>query len=124
MKHLYYYIYICMIAICLPAGAQEYKVYQFTKDNLPQIDGDTRDWECVPASYALTEAMMREDEGKHAQPNPETLQVSVKVGWCAETQKLYFLYEAYDNYWRFSENSLNTDIFEDTTTTGASAKIP
>ena len=25
---------------------------------------------------------------------------------------MYFLYEAYDNYWRFSENSLNTDIFE------------
>ena len=40
------------------------------------------------------------------------MKVSVKVGWCAETQKLYFLYEAYDNYWRFSENSLNTDIFE------------
>ena len=47
-----------------------------------------------------------------SQTDTTTLKVSVKVGWCAETQKLYFLYEAYDNYWRFSENSLNTDIFE------------
>ena len=112
MKRLYLYIIGFFSLMNLPIGAQEYKIYQFTKNNIPQIDGDVRDWECVPASYAITEKALKEDEGKHAHPNPETLQVSVKVGWCAETQRLYFLYEAYDNYWRFSENSLNTDIFE------------
>lgn len=98
--------------LCLSAQAQEFKVYQFPADKVPAIDGNTHDWDCVPADYKITEAALKEDEGKHAQPDTTTLKVSVKVGWCAETQKLYFLYEAYDNYWRFSENSLNTDILK------------
>lgn len=110
MKHLYLSLFLLLTY--LPANTQDYKVYQFAADEVPALDGDTRDWSCVPDSYTITEAAMKEDEGKHAAPNTETLQVSVKVGWCAETQKLYFLYEAWDNYWRFNENSLNTDIFE------------
>lgn len=110
MKRLYPYLFF--LFLCLSAQAQEFKVYQFPADKVPAIDGNTHDWDCVPADYKITEAALKEDEGKHAQPDTTTLKVSVKVGWCAETQKLYFLYEAYDNYWRFSENSLNTDIFE------------
>ncbi len=107
-------IYLCLLlfGMSLSVVAQEYKVYQFATNQVPRIDGKVDDWACVPDEYTLTENQMREDEGKHAQPNPETLKVSVKVGWCAQTQKLYFLYEAYDDYWRFQENSLNTDIFE------------
>lgn len=110
MKRLYPYLFF--LFLCLSAQAQEFKVYQFPADKVPAIDGNTHDRDCVPADYKITEAALKEDEGKHAQPDTTTLKVSVKVGWCAETQKLYFLYEAYDNYWRFSENSLNTDIFE------------
>lgn len=110
MKDLF--LYLCLFCLCPFAKAQEYKIYQFPTDRIPKIDGDTHDWECVPTSYALTESALKEDEGKHAQPDTTTLKVSVKVGWCADTQRLYFLYEAYDNYWRFTENSLNTDIFE------------
>jgi hypothetical protein len=101
----------CMMA-ALSLHAQDYKVFQFTKENLPTIDGNAADWDCVPASYTITEQSMREDEGKHAAPDTSTLKISVKVGWCADTQRLYFLYEADDNYWRFGENSLSTDIFE------------
>jgi hypothetical protein len=110
MKRLYPYLFF--LFLCLSAQAQEFKVYQFPADKVPAINGNTHDWDCVPADYKITETALKEDEGKHAQPDTTTLKVSVKVGWCAETQKLYFLYEAYDNYWRFSENSLNTDIFE------------
>ena len=110
MKRLYLYLFF--LFLCLSAQAQEFKVYQFPADKVPAIDGNTHDWDCVPADYKITETALKEDERKHAQPDTTTLKVSVKVGWCAETQKLYFLYEAYDNYWRFSENSLNTDIFE------------
>lgn len=109
MKLLLSLLLVCLL---LPLKAQEYKVYQFPTGKVPVIDGNTRDWDCVPANYALTEAALKEDEGKHAAPDTTTLRVSVKVGWCADTQRLYFLYEAWDNYWRFTESSLNTDIFE------------
>lgn len=110
MKQLYFTLLLCLVG--LTAEAQEFKIYQFAPDELPTIDGKGRDWRIVPDEYRITEQALKEDEGKHPAPNPETLRVSVKVGWCAETQRLYFLYEAYDDYWRFSENSLQTDIFE------------
>ena len=100
------------IVSSLTINAQQLKIYQFTSDNLPTIDGNVDDWDCVPDDFILTESLLKEDEGKYSQPDPSTLKISVKVGWCADTQRLYFLYEAYDDYWRFTENSLKTDIFE------------
>lgn len=109
----------CLIALCFiqPAIAQKiakegYKVYQFANNEIPDIDGESIDWACVPELFSITESSMKEDEGKHLAPNPSTISCKVKVGWSAQTQRLYFLYEATDNYWRFTENSLNTDIFE------------
>ncbi len=110
MRRLALWALLCLMS--LSVQGQSYKVYRFSAENAPKIDGKGGDWRCVPEEYALTEQAMKEDEGKHPQPNPETLRFRVKVGWCEETQRLYFLYEAYDNYWRFSENSLQTDIFE------------
>lgn len=106
------FLSILLLSCLLPVRAQAYKVFQFPAAKVPVIDGDTRDWEAVPASYALTQTTLKEDEGKYAAPDTTTLKVSVKVGWCVTTQRLYFLYEAWDNYWRFTENSLNSDIFE------------
>lgn len=103
---------LLLLSCLLSVRAQAYKVFQFPAAKVPVIDGDTRDWDIVPTSYALTQNTLKEDEGKHTAPDTTTLKVSVKVGWCATTQRLYFLYEAWDNYWRFTENSLNTDIFE------------
>ena len=76
-------------------------MYQFPADKVPAIDGNTHDWVCVPAYYKITEAALKEDEGKHAQPDTTTLKVSVKVGWCAETQK--------DVYKRQISNYLRSD---------------
>jgi hypothetical protein len=100
------------LVLLSPIRAQEFKVYKFTTENIPTIDGDASDWRCVPESYVITEQAMKEDEGKYQKPDTSTLKFSVKVGWCEDTQKLYFLYDAYDNYWRFADNSLSTDIFE------------
>jgi len=38
--------------------------------------------------------------------------VHVKVGWVKGLNRLYFLYEAYDNFWNFTESGLHNDIFE------------
>ena len=35
-----------------------------------------------------------------------------KVGWVKGQNRLYFLYEAYDNYWDFTRPDLHNDIFE------------
>ncbi len=101
----------CLLSTLYPSTLK-YKVFQFADDKIPSIDGNVEDWNCVPESYALTEQDMKEDEGKHKHPDASTLKMKVKVGWSEKTQRLYFLYEATDNYWRFSENSLSTDIFE------------
>ena len=45
-------------------------------------------------------------------PDPKTLDVRVRVGWVKGLNRLYFLYEAYDNYWDFSRADLHNDIFE------------
>src|SRR5690606_31484124 len=45
-------------------------------------------------------------------PNPATLDVRVRVGWVKGLNRLYFLYEAFDNYWDFSLPGLHNDTFE------------
>lgn len=101
-----------LLATAAYSQQREYKVWQFPANGLPVIDGHDDDWAAVPESYVITIDHMKEDEGKHAQPDRSTLDIRVKAGWCAGLNRLYFLYEAYDNYWRFGENSLSTDIFE------------
>jgi PKD domain len=88
------------------------KVFQFPADKIPRIDGDPSDWSIVPDSYTITLAQMHDDEHKHAQPDPKDLDIHVKVGWVKGLNRLYFLYEAYDNYWDFAEPGLHNDTFE------------
>ena len=88
------------------------KVFQFPADQIPRIDGKDDDWAMVPDSYAVTLADMHDDEKKHARPDPKDLEVKVKVGWVKGLNRLYFLYEAYDNYWDFADPGLHNDTFE------------
>lgn len=112
MRRLFYVL--CLLLFSLPdkADPPEYKVYRFSKERIPVIDGKTDDWKNVPPSYIITILQMKEDEGKYTQPDKSTPDISVKTGWNKEENRLYFLYEAYDNYWRFSQDNLRTDIFE------------
>jgi hypothetical protein len=89
-----------------------YKVFQFPADKIPRIDGDVSDWAMVPESYVVGTDQLHDDTRQHSAPDPKTLDVRVKVGWVKGLNRLYFLYEAYDNYWDFSLPGLHNDIFE------------
>jgi hypothetical protein len=95
-----------------PPPAQIFKVFQFTADKIPRIDGDASDWAMVPESYSIGLDQMHDDEHKHATPDPTDLDVHVKVGWVKGLNRLYFLHEAYDNFWDFSDPGLHNDTFE------------
>lgn len=88
------------------------EIFCFPDDKVPVMDGQFDDWEIVPDSYVIGIDEMTEDEGKHPAPNKSTLDINVKVGWNATLNRLYFLYEAYDNYWSFTRDDLMVDIFE------------
>ena len=94
----------------------EFKVFQFPHDAMPRIDGDTSDWEMVPDSYVYDTTFLNDTEDGHGTDiDPEDLDVKVTVGWVKGMNRLYFLYEAYDDFWDFGRTNprgyLN-DIFE------------
>lgn len=100
-------------AFALERPGVEYKIYQFPADKIPRIDGDGGDWPIVPASYAIGMDQLRETvHGKGDQFDLKDLDVSVKVGWVKGLNRLYFLYEASDDYWDFRRADRHNDIFE------------
>jgi hypothetical protein len=75
----------------------------------------TDDWAMVPDSYAIGMDQLEDTlapGGHGTDRDPKDLDVKVKVGWVKGLNRLYFLYEAYDNYWDFSRPDLHNDIFE------------
>jgi len=109
-----------LLLVIFPARALErpevtFKVFQFPANMIPRIDGDDSDWAMVPDSYAIGMDQLEDTEapgGHGADRDPKDLDVKVKVGWVKGLNRLYFLYEAYDNYWDFSRPDLHNDIFE------------
>lgn len=106
---------ILLIAAC-PAGAIErpgkvYKIFQFPADKIPRIDGDTSDWDMVPQDYIIgMEDMVDSNHG--LKRDPKDIDVKVRVGWVKGMNRLYFLYEAYDNYWSFARPDQHNDMIE------------
>jgi hypothetical protein len=108
-------IFVFLLAT-LPTFALErpgvvFKVFQFPADKIPRIDGDTSDWEIVPDSYSIGIDQLK-DTVHNTPLDRKDLDVKVKVGWVKGENRLYFLYEAYDNYWDFKSTGLHNDIFE------------
>jgi hypothetical protein len=89
----------------------EFKVFQFPPDKIPHVDGDAVDWSIVPDSYAIGGDQLR-DTVNNTPRDPADLDVKVRVGWVKGMNRLYFLYEASDNYWDFARRDLHNDIFE------------
>jgi len=89
-----------------------FQVFQFPADKIPRIDGNTDDWAMVPASYVIGMDQFVNDSRNHPPPDPKNLDVKIRVGWVKGLNRLYFLYEAYDNYWDFAEPGLHNDTFE------------
>ena len=80
-----------------------FKIFQFPKNQMPRIDGKADDWEIVPNSYAYGNEMLKDTEDGlgNAIDHTDDLNVSVKVGWVEGLSRLYFLYEARDDFWDF-----------------------
>jgi len=89
----------------------EFKIFQFPHTMMPRIDGNTTDWDIVPESYSIGLDQL-EDTMYNYPKNPKDKDITVTVGWVNGMNRLYFLVEAYDDYWDFSEPGLHNDILE------------
>ena len=116
-----YRLCLCVLLLLIfPASALErpevtFKIFQFPPNMIPRIDGNADDWAMVPDSYAIGMDQLEDTEapgGHGTNRDPKDMDVKVKVGWVKGLNRLYFLYEAYDNYWDFSRPDLHNDIFE------------
>ena len=109
-------VLLCVLSAVLGGGLArpdvEFQVYQFPKDQIPRIDGNSNDWSIVPASFAIGSDQLRETVNDTKHHDSKDLEVTVKVGWVKGLNRLYFLYEAYDDYWDFEHKDLHNDIFE------------
>jgi len=94
----------------------EFKIFQFPHDKMPRIDGNTNDWKIVPDDYVYGTDQLNDDvDGHGANINRKDLDVRVRVAWVKGLNRLYFLYEAYDDFWdfgRFNPRGYLNDIFE------------
>jgi len=97
-------------ASALPCG--EFKIYQFAADAIPRIDGDPDDWRAVGEAYTIRTDRLAADDGSGRRLAPGNLSISLKVGWVKGENRLYFLYEADDDYWDFADPGLRNDILE------------
>src|ERR1035437_1670806 len=82
------------------------------KLKIPKKDANVIDAAATGAGDGLWLAQLVDDTNKDRKPDPKDLDVKVKVGWVKGLNRLYFLYEAYDNYWDFAKPGLHNDIFE------------
>ena len=103
---------ICMgMLLCVTSAVAEFRIYQFEPDRMPRIDGDASDWAMVPESYVVGTDQLK-DTVRGTKNDPANLDVRLKVGWVKGLNRLYFLYEAYDNYWDFGMPGMHNDILE------------
>ena len=99
-------------AAALDRTNEVFKIFQFPPDRIPTIDGLTNDWDIVPESYVIGSDQLVDDNGKHKWTDACAPKVRVRVGWVKGMNRLYFLYEADDDYWDFSRPDLHNDTFE------------
>ena len=89
-----------------------FPVFQFPADKIPRIDGDPADWDLVPESYVIDRSQFRNEAKTPPAAGDDTLRVRIKVGWVKSLNRLYFLYEAEDDFWDFDSPGLRNDTFE------------
>ena len=103
---------VCPGARALDRTNEVFRIFQFPADKIPRIDGSTNDWGIVPESYVITSDQLVDDNGKHKISDASTPKIRLRVGWVKGLNRLYFLYEADDDYWDFSQPDLHNDTFE------------
>lgn len=97
-------------------NGEVFQVFQFPRNQMPRIDGDKSDWAMVPKNYTYGTNLLNDTEdGMGANIDPKDLDVKVTIGWVDGMNRIYFLYEAYDDFWdfeRFNPQGYMNDIFE------------
>jgi hypothetical protein len=93
-----------------------FQIFQFPRNQMPRIDGDKNDWAIVPKNYTYgTDQLSDTEDGAGTNIDPRDLDVKVTIGWVKGLNRIYFLYEAYDDFWdfeRFNPEGYMNDIFE------------
>jgi PKD domain len=103
---------LCPFMFAVDRPGTTFKVFQFPANMIPRIDGDPSDWKMVPDDYAIGMDQLVDENNRDHKPDPRDFDLKVKVGWVKGLNRLYFLYEAYDDYWTFGGAGLDNDIFE------------
>lgn len=110
------WVFSAEVPLQLAREGREFKIFQFPRDQMPRIDGNTDDWAIVPEAYQYgTDLLSDTEDGQGTDIDPNDLDVTVTVGWVKGMNRLYVLYEAYDDYWdfgRFNPRGYRNDIFE------------
>ncbi len=108
-------LFICSSAVyAFEREDMEFKIFQFPRTMMPRIDGDTSDWDMVGEDYTYGLDLLNDTaDGMGTNLDPKDKDITVRVGWVEGLNRLYFLYESYDDYWdiRFA-NGYSNDIFE------------
>lgn len=104
--------FLFLNALAFSQEDRGYKIHQFPANMIPRIDGNTDDWDTFPSEYVVGTDQLWDDSKHYPKTDLSNLDVKVKVAWVKGLNRLYFLYEAYDNYWDFSLPGLHNDIFE------------
>jgi hypothetical protein len=99
-------------ALALERPEQVLKIFQFPANAIPRVDGKADDWAMVGGDYVIGTDQLAADDGSGRRPDPQNIDVRVRVGWVKGLNRLYFLYEATDDYWDFAASDLHNDIFE------------
>src|SRR5687767_974048 len=91
----------------------EFKIFQFPANAIPRVDGKVDDWEMVPKEYAIGMDQLSDTVGgRGTKIDRKDKDVTVRVAWVKGLNRLYFLYEASDDFWDFNKTDLHNDIFE------------
>ena len=116
MKQLALFLMIVLfssVSQALVFPEKEFKIFQFPQNMIPKIDGDPSDWNIVPEDYFYgTEIMTDVENGRNMPVDKKDCDVRVCVAWVKGLDKLYFLYEAYDNFWDYENEGLHNDMLE------------
>ena len=109
---IFLFLFSVMCSLIYSQEDRWYKIYQFPADMIPRIDGKTDDWENFPEEYIVGTDQLWDDLEHYPTSDPKNLDVKVKVAWVKGLNRLYFLYQAYDDYWDYTLPGLHNDIFE------------
>ncbi len=115
MKNVFFIIIALIFGVQSAASLEnmdkDFKIFQFPRDMIPRIDGDKSDWDIVGEDYVYgTELLHNTSSRQEMEYDPNDLDIRVRIGWVKGLNRLYFLYEAWDDVWDFEGNE--SDIFE------------